>query len=493
MTPDWRRHLIALACVWGAIGLLFARDLGHMVVIWWTSSTFAHCLLIPPIIAWLVWQRWPELRAIVPRGWLPGLVIVVVGGVGWLIGDVAGVGLARHFGLVIMLQGAVIVVMGPEVVRGVLFPLFYMLFMVPAGEELVPSLQTITARMSMALLGLAGVPAHIEGIFITIPNGWFKVAEACSGVKFLVAMLAYSVLVANVCFRSWPRRVAFVTAALALSVLANGVRAWGTIYVAHLSDVSVAQGVDHVFYGWIFFGLIITILMGVGWRYFDRPANTPWLTRPIVSADSSVAVPVAAGSVLALALATWGWALYADREPKPVSRHVALPEVPGWRAVRADGDAVPWQPHFAGADRLMLRRYADARGRKVDLAVAIYANQVEGRELVGFGQGAIGPDSPWSWTNDDPAPADGRAFRITGPGDVERDVVVFYRVGDIMTGNEFRVKVETLKAKLTGGPRRGVALIVTAPGERGRAAIDAFLGRLGPLDTLADRLAGKEP
>ena len=54
------------------------------------------------------------------------------------------------------------------------------------------------------------------------------------------------------------------------------------------------------------------------------------------------------------------------------------------------------------------------------------------------------------------------------------------------------VKLETLKAKLTGGPRRGVALIVTAPGERGRAAVDSFLARLGPIDRLADRLAGQK-
>jgi exosortase len=81
--------------------------------------------------------------------------------------------------------------------------------------------------MSMALLGQTGVPAHLDGIFISTPTGLFRVAEACSGVRFLVAMAALAALVANLCFRSWPRRAAFVAAAMAIPVAANGVRAFG--------------------------------------------------------------------------------------------------------------------------------------------------------------------------------------------------------------------------------------------------------------------------
>jgi exosortase len=102
-----------------------------------------------------------------------------------------------------------------------------MLFLVPFGDELIPALQTVTARIVMVLLHLAGIPATLDGVFITVPAGYFKVAEACSGVKFLIAMIAYGVLVCQVCFRSWPRRVAFMALSLVVPILANGVRAWG--------------------------------------------------------------------------------------------------------------------------------------------------------------------------------------------------------------------------------------------------------------------------
>ena len=271
----WRRHLTALAVTCVAILVLFRRDAADMAAIWWNSSTFNHCLLIPPIIAWLVWQRLPELRRLAPAAWAPGLALVGTGALGWLLGEASGVDLARHAGLLVMLEGAVVACLGKAVTRGLAFPLFYAWFLVPAGEELVPAMQTVTAQIAAFLLGLTGVPAHLEGIFITTPSGYFKVAEACAGVKFLIAMTAFGALVANLCFRAWPRRIAFLAVAILVPVLANGVRAWGTIYIADRTDIAFAASFDHVVYGGIFFAIVIALILAAGWRFFDRGAGDP--------------------------------------------------------------------------------------------------------------------------------------------------------------------------------------------------------------------------
>lgn len=489
------RHVAMLAFAWVAIALLFARDFAQLVTIWWTSSTFNHCLLLPPIIAWLIGQRLPELRSLAPRSWLPGLLLVALGATSWLLGVAAGVALARHLGLILMLQGSVVAMLGHEISRGIMFPLAYMLFLVPAGEGLVPPLQILTAEICMKLLSIFGIPAHIEGVFITIPNGWFEVAEACSGVKFLIAMAAYGVLAANVCFRSWPRRIAFVAAALILPVLANGIRAWGTIYIAHRTNAHFAEGFDHVFYGWIFFGIVIALLMGAAWPWFDRKVGDPWinadaLLRPACAPDH-------AGRALLLSMlvpfCALLWSLSAAHNAAILPDDRTPPSIAGWKRIAPARD---WAPRFQGADRLLLARYADASGREVDLAIAIYAYQAEGRELVGYGQGAVPPESRWAWTDDQPGPSNGRAFRITGPGGIVRDVVAFYRVGSTTTGSELRTKVETLRSKLGGGPQRAVGILVSATegadGASPRPSIDAFLHALGPIDRLADRLSGTE-
>lgn len=494
----WRRHLIVLAVAAAAILLLFVHDAIDIATLWWTSSTFEHCLLIGPIIAWLVHQRWPLLRQLTPRAWAPGLVLVGIGAFGWLLGDAAGVALARHFGLVVMLQGAVVACLGPAVARGLAFPLFYALFLVPAGEELVPPLQTLTAKFCMLLLHAANIPAHIDGVFITIPNGYFEVAEACSGVKFLVAMIALGALAANLCFRSRLRRALFMVACVAVPIVANGLRAWGTIYISHLTSVHFAAGFDHVVYGWVFFAFVIALVLAGAWPFFDRPANDPAFDpQAIEPVSPAPSVPgrllLVAFGVVALGVAPIAWgATIAATGRSALPADFALPDLPGWRKIRAEG--THWLPHYAGADRLLIERYEDAAGHRVDLALAIYADQAEGREIVGFGQGAVDPASNWAWTDVQAPPPGGRAFRITAPGPVVREVATFYRVGDVTTGNDMRVKLETLKVRLLGGRQRAVAVLVSAEqpnrGTSARPAIDALLQALGPIDRLADAAAG---
>ena len=129
-TSAWRTHLVALGFVAAAILALFLGDAADIVAIWWESSTFNHCLLIGPIIAWLVWERLPELRRLAPAAWAPGLVLAGAGALGWLLGEAGGIAFARHLGLLFMLEGAVIACLGKAVARGLAFPLFYALFLV---------------------------------------------------------------------------------------------------------------------------------------------------------------------------------------------------------------------------------------------------------------------------------------------------------------------------------------------------------------------------
>ena len=166
-----------------------------------------------------------------------------------------------------------------------------------------------------------------------------------------------------------------------------------------------------------------------------------------------------------------------------------MPDVPGWQRVPAARG-----PALAAAFRRRRPRSASPiiatrQGRAVDLAIVVFARQERGpragRLRPGRGRPGrrAGPGPPTRR-----APPDGRAERIASHG-VEREVVSFYRVGDIVTGSGVGVKLETLKVRLLGGPQRAVAVL----GRRGRIArpaIDDFLAALGPVAPLADRAAG---
>lgn len=494
----WFTHLKLLALAGLAILAIFWRDGADMVRTWWSISTYNHCLVIVPILYWLVQQRRDELAKLAPEIWLPGLLLTGIASLGWMLGDAAGVSFARHLGLLMMLQGAVVTLLGPTVGRGLIFPLGFSFFLVPFGEEFVPFLQMVTAKLSMIFLAWADIPAFIDGIFISTPTGYFRVAEACSGIKFLIAMLAYGALVSNVCFQSWNRRILFMIAAVIVPVLANGIRAFGTIYIAHHTSLDFAVGFDHIFYGWFFFAFVLILVMAIGWPFFDRKIDDPMIDgdalrqsqSPRTTAPKPATVMAAMAAVI-LVPVLWTSALAAQESPIPDK--IALPEVIGWERVNYQ-PLYPWKPQFDGASHQLLGRYRNnSTGMEVDLSIAVYDRQADGREIVGYGQGALVPNSKWSRNRALDAPEGGVAVELIAPGPVVRDVVSFYRIGGKLTGSGSVVKMETLKSKIFGGPQQAVAILVSSETKREespRISIDAFLADLGPVDKLADAMAG---
>ncbi|CAN5274818.1 exosortase A [soil metagenome] len=489
----WRAPLVTLGLTLGAILLLFAHDVHAMAWQWWNSSTYQHSLFIMPIVAWLIWQRRHEVADVMPRAWPPGLALVALAAFGWLVGQAGGASLIRHAALVAMVQATVLTILGPAVTRAILFPLFYLVFLIPFGDVFVPPLQNVTAAISMALLHLFGVSAHIDGVFITIPNGWFEVAEACSGVKFLVAMVAYGALVANVCFRSWGRRAAFMALCVVAPIAANGVRAFATIYAAHLTSVETATGFDHIVYGWFFFAIVMALVMLVAWKFFDRKLGDPWLEdvdAPATGAPTKRFAPMALATVgIVLLPLLWnGTVIAAGRATLPHA--IALPAVAGWTR-EANLTGYPWVARFDGADHRLYGRYRDAGGQTVDLAIALYGWQSEGREIVGFGQGAADPDGKWKWMAGGAPVAGGKAERLMAPGPLAREALTFYVLGGETTGSGMTVKLDTLNARLLGGDQGAAVIIVSAedhPGHPARATLDRFMQAFGAPSTQAARL-----
>ncbi len=491
MTDRWRSHLIALALAILGMLMLLRQDVFDMASIWWNISTYNHMLFIPFIVGWLIWQRKDELVAHQPRVWWPGLLVILLGGIGWAFGEASGISVMRHAALIGLAQAMALTLLGPVIARATMFPLFYLIFLIPIGEELVPQLQTVTAALCMFFLKLLSIPATIDGVFIRTSVGLFQVAEACSGVKFLVAMVAYAALAANVCFKTWQRRAWFLLMACIVPILANGFRAFSTIWISELTgSLDFAAGFDHIIYGWVFFGVVMGLVMAIGWRWFDRRIEDTWCAdvKPDGQSSSNVWM-AAAAAVLVLSGALFGQQTLASSGRRPMPRQIAMPTVSGWKRV----DIVQkskWVPRFDGADHMLLGQYVDSKGNRVDLVIALFAWQEEKREIVGYAQGLFDPQTDWSWVNETAAPVGGRSDRIMAPG-VVREVTSFYWIAGTLTGSRATVKMETLKSRLTGQDQAAVAILVSAEeiGDKSsRPAIDAFLNAAGPPDKLANDL-----
>jgi exosortase A len=488
----WTRHLLILGLLIGLLLLLSWADILAIIGIWSRTGAFHHCFLIPPIIGWLVWQRRGVLDQLTPEYSLRGVALTGIGALLWLAGAAGYVALFRQAGLVIAGQGLVIALLGMPVARALGFPLLFALFLIPAGSEFEPVLQLVTARIAVLLLHLTGTPALLEGVFIETPAGLFRVAEACSGTAFLLAMAAYGMLVAAMCFESWRRRIAFLTVAMLAAVLTNGLRAFAVMELANRTSIRNSIVQDHLVYGWLLFAAVLGLLMWAASRWFDRDPDAAFGDARVLqgigrgSASGRLVVPLALMALLLPRL----W--LAATEPADVSPQMssppAAPSITGWQLFPGAYQA-EWHPHFEGATWIGQWRYA-RQGESVDLALVLFDRQGEGHELVGFGQGAVAPVGDWAVMASAPSPANAKGEWLRGPGGRVRYVVSWYLVGGIVTGSRVEAKLAAARARLMGGDHGAAAILISIQGGKGtapeRIARD-FIAAAGSAQEMADR------
>jgi exosortase len=173
------------------LGGIFHREVAAAVQTWLDSTAYNHCFLVIPIAAYLLWDRRFELCGIAARPWRPALLLGVPLALVWLLAERLGIMEGRQLAAIGFVEVLFLAVLGPRLWWAVAGPLLYLYFLVPFGEFLTPQLQDITTVLVSHGLEVLGVPAYIDGYVIEIPQGTFFIAEACAGLRFLIASIAF--------------------------------------------------------------------------------------------------------------------------------------------------------------------------------------------------------------------------------------------------------------------------------------------------------------
>ncbi len=258
-------------------GLIFHQEIAAAVRTWNASTAYNHCFLIIPIALYLLWDRRTELMGLRARPTWRALPLCIPLVIGWLVAERLGIMEGRQLMAVSFAQILIFSLLGPDLWKRMAGPLLYLYFLVPFGEFLTPRLQDITTVFVRYGLTALNIPAYIDGYVIEIPQGTFFIAEACAGLRFLIASIAFGCLYALLMYRGTTRRTLFIVASIAVPVVANGFRALGIVYLGYLLGSAQAAATDHILYGWIFFSIVILILIALGlpFRQDDEPHRAP--------------------------------------------------------------------------------------------------------------------------------------------------------------------------------------------------------------------------
>ena len=487
--PGWRTALPLFGFVLLAMLFVYRETATAMVSIWWRSGTFTHGFLVAPLSLWLIWRLRSQLAVMAPKPDYRMLSLMALAGFAWLLGDLAAVGVVSQFALVTLIVLAVPAILGLTITQRMLFPLAFLYFSVPFGEFAMPQLMEWTANITVSMLRLSGIPVYREGLHFVIPSGNWSVVEACSGVRYIMASLTVGTLFAYLSYRSLSRRLIFVAVAIVVPLLANWLRAYMIVMLGHLSGNKLATGVDHLIYGWLFFGLVIMVMFWIGsrWREDEAPAEPVSGTVPIV-ANSVASLLLTSLATIVLALSAPVVALQIERHlPPPIDRIEPLVPVSGWSAVPQA--LTEWTPHFENSSAAVNSSFV-AEVQKVGVYIAYYRNQDKDRKMVSSSNVLVRSDDVrWAKV------AGGARELAAGPGGLtvrtaelrgvgsERLVVwQWYWVNGHWTASDYKAKVYAALARLSGqGDDSAVLVAYADKGQSGEAALEAFVPAALPV------------
>lgn len=493
LAQPWRQAVPALLLLL-AWTLFLYRDTGiAMVTIWARSETFTHAFLVPPIVLWLVWRRRQLMAAQTPQPALGVFLLAACAAFAWFLGDLVAVNAVTQLAFVALLVLAVPAALGWSVTRLIVFPLGFLFFAVPIGEFVMPQLMDWTADFTIFALRLSGIPVYREGLQFVIPSGNWSVVEACSGVRYLIASLTVGTIFAYLNYQSAKRRILFVIISILVPIAANWVRAYMIVMVGHVSGNKFAVGVDHLIYGWLFFGIVIMLMFAIGARWAE-----PEKAIDVRSTEQPAEQTLSAARL---------WATMAC-----FAALVAMPHIALWFIDRAEGDAsvsliapttlaADWQaaapvaasfkPAFQNPSAVINKSYA-SQGHIVGLYLGYYRHQDYDRKLVSSSNVLVNSnDSQWAKVAGSSRTvkvgnkvvsvrtAELRGAALSAQGNPGRLAVwQIYWINGTLTASDHVAKAYSAFYRLTGqGDDSAVIVVYTpqAPAGAEQAVLESFL------------------
>jgi exosortase len=245
--------------------LVYAPILYYMVLHWRAVEDYSHGFLVAPLAIFFAYERRQDLaRAKIEGTWL-GLVPLLLGALSLTIGRLGVELTSMRVGFVLTLIGLVLLLFGRQVFKVLAFPLLFLFLMVPLPQSLVNviafPLQLLAAQAAVATLHLLGVPALLEGNIIHLANAELFVAEACSGLRSLMALVTLGVVFAKFFRDSMPERVIIVVSTIPIAIFVNALRVGLTGILTYNFGRDVATGFIHEFQGLITFSLAFMLLL----------------------------------------------------------------------------------------------------------------------------------------------------------------------------------------------------------------------------------------
>ena len=255
---------LSILALVASFAYLFRDVIGNLVKIWIEDGNYSHGFLVPIVVGYFIWLKKDELRSAPIAPFWPAVVLVVVSGLLLLAGQLAVHGFTQHFSLLLMVFSLTLLVFGIRWFKILAGPLLFLVFMFPLPFFLKKSisepLQLLSSTISVNFLHLVGYPIYREGNILHLSDTILSVAEACSGLRSIVALVFASSVLGYFTFTKKWKIVIPVLGAFFVAIILNWVRITGTVVLSEIWGSEKALKFFHDFSGIIVIFVSIVVL-----------------------------------------------------------------------------------------------------------------------------------------------------------------------------------------------------------------------------------------
>jgi len=255
----WQAAVIGALLLW-----VYHATLSHLVGQWWNDPNFSHGFFVPLFSAFVIWQERPRLASLTPMPSWWGVPVLGFGLCVLIIGQMGAELFLSRLSLLIVFAGLIVLFLGWNFMRALLFPWAFLLLMIPIPaiifNQITFPLQLLASKVASTTLPWMGVPVLREGNVIILPSMALEVAEACSGIRSLMSLATLAVIYGYLMERRVAVRTVLALASIPIAVAANSLRIVGTGLLVQYWDPDKAQGFFHEFSGWLVFVVSLAML-----------------------------------------------------------------------------------------------------------------------------------------------------------------------------------------------------------------------------------------
>jgi exosortase len=258
------REIGLLVLLLATVAVLYHHVVTNLVGQWWHDPEYSHGFFVPILAGWILWRERHKLLEILPAPSWWGVPIILCAMGLLIVGSFGAEIFVSRISLLILLAGLVIHFYGWNHFRPALAPWLVLFLMIPLpailANQIVLPLQFVSSGLATGFMDLCNIPVYRQGNIIYLPSITLEVAEACSGIRSLMAMItlavAYGYLLEQ---RAW-KRVVLVLSAVPIAVLANGVRIMASGVLGQYLGRDKAEGFFHLFSGLVIFSFSFLLL-----------------------------------------------------------------------------------------------------------------------------------------------------------------------------------------------------------------------------------------